>query len=151
MFCKNCGNKLNKDEKFCSKCGNKIEPNNTQFTTYENKIRAILSFILSLILFFISLVIYAIIIDSISSTNSTNESVGMLMLTLMCCFIPFVMTFGMSAILSINSIKRFSVGKKLGLQINDGRIILNFFNKVHLIISVLMLISIILKLLVKFI
>ena len=43
MYCSNCGNKIEEDEKFCGKCGqpvsNNIEVNNTTKPTYKNKIQ----------------------------------------------------------------------------------------------------------------
>ena len=38
MFCKNCGTKINKNEKYCYKCGNKIEKIQEKSTFEDNNI-----------------------------------------------------------------------------------------------------------------
>lgn len=36
MYCTNCGNKINNNDKYCTKCGNKLDSENVQFNVNNN-------------------------------------------------------------------------------------------------------------------
>lgn len=92
MYCKNCGNELNENDKFCSKCGFKIsndfQENPTLSTTNNTKFHTIKKFSIYLLIFLLFLIfVYIIfppknfdivdfIIDPAGLTSVIGEALG---------------------------------------------------------------------------
>ena len=127
MYCKNCGNMLNDNDKFCTKCGTKNEKNKVINNNIKRDFFKSFNvlFIISIILFFI-----IVIIDLLFIKLYINEPNGMAGLWLFFCMIitgiPFLALIVLS-IINIISIIRY---RKNGSNIPTKIKILGIINTI---------------------
>lgn len=127
MFCKNCGNKLNDNDKFCVKCGIKVE--NEKNTIINNNVKAE-HFKAIEVLFIISLILFLIImiINIFFMRLYINEPNGMAGLFLFFSMLLTGLPFFVLIILSIINLVSIIKHKKNGINIPTKIKILGIIN-----------------------